>query len=132
MQKRNKEYEKTLLKTAETYRAIDYLRLGEQQYCILDHSRYSCLLPLDSSAIYKSDESAKKAIANYLALLKIDPADIESRYLLILAHMTLGSYPELIPNDLVIKNPLFDVPQKRMVIDKAMEKKLPRLAWRAG
>ncbi len=129
---RNKEYDAPLIQQANIYRAMAYLRLGEQQNCILNHSRYSCILPIDSSAVYSQYESANKAITSYLALLKKDPNDFESRYLLNLAHMTLGTYPKAIPKEHRIENPLFTTKQKRIVEDKAMEKNMATVGLAGG
>lgn len=81
---------------------IAYLRLGEQQNCILNHSAASCILPLQPDAIHTLPTGSRKAIEIYTTLLGRYRTDLQSRWLLNVAHMTLGTYPEGVPPHLLI------------------------------
>ena len=77
--------------------ALAYLRLGEQTNCLAKHSAESCILPIRGQGIHTNQTGSQKAIDIYEALLKRNPDDIESRWLLNLAYMTLGKYPQGVP-----------------------------------
>ena len=76
---------------------IAYLRLGEQDNCIMNHNGYSCILPLQNPAIHSMKEGSTKAAEVYKAILKKYPDDLSAVWLLNLASMTLGEYPKGIP-----------------------------------
>lgn len=84
--------------------ALAYLRLGEQANCRINHSAESCILPIRGSGIHTLQTGSKKAIQLYETLLKQNPDDIESRWLLNLAYMTLGKYPNDVPKNWLIPN----------------------------
>ena len=77
--------------------AIANLRLGEQENCTGDAASNVCIIPLKGAAIHTKQEGARKAIALYSALLKTFPGDLGSRWLLNMAHMAIGGYPDSIP-----------------------------------
>ncbi len=76
---------------------IAALRLGERQNCVMSHSTESCLMPVQGMGIHKNQFGSLKAIGAYEALLKLNPDDLESRWLLNIACMTLGDYPAGVP-----------------------------------
>ncbi|HEY5825758.1 MAG TPA: FG-GAP-like repeat-containing protein [Cyclobacteriaceae bacterium] len=76
---------------------IAYLRQGERSNCISNHAAESCLLPVRGMGIHRDAMGSSKAIELYLKLLKENPDDIESKWLLNLAYMTLGDYPSKVP-----------------------------------
>ncbi|MVM30020.1 CRTAC1 family protein [Spirosoma sp. HMF4905] len=84
--------------------ALAYLRLGEQTNCVTNHSAESCILPIRGGGIHANKTGSQKAISVYEALLKQDPEDMESRWLLNLAYMTLGQYPKGVPSAWLIPN----------------------------
>ncbi|MEZ4647272.1 MAG: FG-GAP-like repeat-containing protein [Candidatus Eisenbacteria bacterium] len=77
--------------------AVAYMRLGEQENCVLNHSSDSCLFPIQGSGVHQLPRGSRGAIAIYERLLATHPDDLQSRYLLNLAHMTLGQYPDSVP-----------------------------------
>jgi hypothetical protein len=81
---------------------IAYLRLGEQQNCIANHRAASCILPLQPEAHHQLRDGANHALDVYTTLLDRYRTDYPSRWLLNVAHMTLGSYPAGVPADLLI------------------------------
>lgn len=82
--------------------AIAYLRLGEQQNCIANHSAESCIIPIQGKGLHTLKEGSTRAIELFEALLKLNPRDMQSRWLLNLAYMTLDMYPESVPTDFLI------------------------------
>lgn len=84
--------------------ALSYMRLGERQNCIINHSTESCIMPIRNSGIHLKQLGSKKAIAIYELLLNDFPDDYESRWLLNIAYMTLGDYPAKVPAKWLIPN----------------------------
>ena len=83
--------------------AIAYMRLGERTNCLHNHNAQSCLFPIQSAGIHLDKTGSSNAIDIYQALLKRSPADLESRWLLNIAYMTIGTYPEKVPSEFLIK-----------------------------
>ncbi|MDR3715160.1 MAG: CRTAC1 family protein [Puia sp.] len=77
--------------------ALSYLRLGERNNCITGHSMGSCIFPIQGSGVYTDPSASEKAIDIYKAILQLNPDDLESKWLLNIAYMTLGQYPSQVP-----------------------------------
>jgi tetratricopeptide (TPR) repeat protein len=77
--------------------ALAYLRLGEQDNCIIQHSIESCLLPIKGNGIHTIQRGSRAAIEEYSALLNDYPNDLRCRWLLNIAYITLGEYPDQVP-----------------------------------
>lgn len=75
-------------------RGMAYLRLGEQENCLLNDNSDSCLFPLSPNARHLLPRGSRGALREFTSLLQEDPQDLASRWLLNLAHMTLGEYPD--------------------------------------
>ncbi len=56
-----------------------------------------CLLPLRPGQSYAKAEHSERAIEYFLNFLKQQPDDLEVRWLLNLAYMTIGRYPDKVP-----------------------------------
>lgn len=69
------------------------LRRGENDNCILCRGESSCILPISPSAIHKNTEGSRQAIKHFSEYLQHFPDDLEVKWLLNVAHMTLGEYP---------------------------------------
>lgn len=76
---------------------IAQLREGERSNCISNHAAESCLMPVRGLGVHQDASGSSKAIDLYLSLLKENPKDLESMWLLNLAYMTLGEYPSKVP-----------------------------------
>jgi hypothetical protein len=74
--------------------AIAALRLGEEQNCLDGHTSESCLLPIEGGGVHHRQEGARRAIELYRRLLDRRPEDLEARWLLNVAVMAVGEYPE--------------------------------------
>jgi hypothetical protein len=82
--------------------ALAYLRLGEQQNCAMSSGRRACLFPLQKSAVHQMPRGAEGAVRELTALLESDPEDSQSRWLLNVAYMQLGRYPQDVPRPWLI------------------------------
>ena len=81
---------------------ISWLRLGEQENCILRHDIDSCLLPVRDSGVHQDQRGSRAAVEEFLAVLEANPGDLGARWLLNLASMTLGEYPHSLPQEHLI------------------------------
>ena len=87
--------------------AIAYLRLGEQENCFLNHGQDSCLLPLRGGGIHTMLRGAKGAVREFTAALEKDPKDFKSQWLLNLAYMQMGQYPDKVPKQWLVPPSLY-------------------------
>ena len=83
--------------------ALAYLRLGEEINCVKNHSGKSCIVPVIGDGIQTSQENTKRAIEIYKAILEKYPEDLGSRWLLNIAYMVIGSYPQNVPEQYLIR-----------------------------
>jgi len=90
--------------TARKMLALSYLRLGEKNNCINSHSMGSCIFPIQGAGVYADVSASAKAIKLYEEVLQKAPYDLESRWLLNIAYMTVGTYPRLVPQEWLIPN----------------------------
>lgn len=74
-------------------KAIAYLRLGEQENCQLNHTTASCLLPIGPDGWHRLPRGSRSAIPLLNEQLTAHPDDLGARWLLNIAHMTLGEWP---------------------------------------
>lgn len=94
--------------------ALANLRLGEQQNCIINHSAASCILPIQEPGFHQLPQGSTQAITYLEEILQNNPRDLHSRWLLNVAYMTLGKYPEEVPEEWLIPQEAFasDYPLK--------------------
>jgi hypothetical protein len=76
------------------YQGIVSLRRGEDDNCILCRGESSCILPLAPAAIHANPAGSRDAIRHFREYLQQFPDDLGARWLLNLAHMTVGEYPD--------------------------------------
>ncbi len=82
--------------------AVAYLRLGEQRNRVPNRSPGASILPLTEGAVHSEPEGSRRAISLYVQILLAYPRDLQARWLLNIAHMTLGTYPDGVPAEYVI------------------------------
>ncbi len=87
---------------------IVWLRLGEQMNCVMHAGIESCLMPIKGSGVHSMQEGSRGAIAEYTALLREQPGDLLSQWLLNIAYMTVGEYPAGVPAKYLIPEKVFD------------------------
>lgn len=89
------------------YLAISYLRFGAQENCIFQHNKESCLFPIQGSGIHKIRRGSNDAIKVYTEILNTNPSDLTTRWLLNIAYMTIGKYPDKVPPKWLIPPEVF-------------------------
>ncbi len=77
--------------------ALSYLRLGEQENCVGMHNALSCNFPLRGGGIHTKLRGAAGAVREYTIALALNPSSNLDRWLLNLAYMQLGRYPQDVP-----------------------------------
>ncbi|MEI9943571.1 MAG: VCBS repeat-containing protein [Chitinophagaceae bacterium] len=82
--------------------AMAYMRLGERTNCFHNHTAESCIFPISIAGIHKDRTGSEKAIELYKQLLTENPGDLESRWLINVAYMTIGGYPDKVPPGLLL------------------------------
>ncbi len=86
--------------------AIAYLRLGEQENCIANHGPGACILPIAEPFQHRLRRGSERAIQELMQLIEKDP-QLDLIWLLNLAWMTLGGYPDQVPEQLRIPPAVF-------------------------
>ncbi|MGB0390588.1 MAG: CRTAC1 family protein [Salibacteraceae bacterium] len=84
--------------------ALAHLRQAEQENCQKNHSAESCILPLQKGGLYQIKSGSESAIEIY-SLLQDKFPTAKNKWLLNLAYMTLGDYPEKVPVEQKIEFP---------------------------
>ena len=87
--------------------AMAHLRLGEQENCVSNHTALSCIVPIDKSATHRFQRGSRGAIKALLEQLNDRPNDLQARWLLNIAYMTLGEHPEKVPRQWLIPAQVF-------------------------
>jgi hypothetical protein len=82
---------------------VTALRVGENDNCILCRGESSCILPISPAAVHRNPEGSRLAIQHFSEYLRQFPDDLEIRWLLNLAHMTLGEYPDKVAPQFLVK-----------------------------
>ncbi|HEY7313447.1 MAG TPA: CRTAC1 family protein [Gemmataceae bacterium] len=73
------------------------LRRGEVENCVTCSCQSSCIFPLQPSAFHLRPEGSRQAIRYFTEYLRNQPDDLGVRWLLNVAYMTLGDYPDGVP-----------------------------------
>ena len=80
---------------------VGYMRLGETQNCCLRNTPESCLIPIQGGGIHTNEEGSRQAIVHLSEVLSMtretEPGHLQAKWLLNIAHMTLGEYPDRVP-----------------------------------
>ena len=76
------------------FQGVDALRIGENDNCIMCREETSCILPISSAAVHMNPRGSRLAIDHFTEYLHLFPDDLEVRWLINLAYMTLGEYPD--------------------------------------
>jgi hypothetical protein len=77
--------------------AVALLRWGESRNCVARHTSDSCLLPIGGSGVHEDQEGSRRGIAALADLLSRRPDHLVARWLLNIAYMTVGEYPDAVP-----------------------------------
>ncbi len=88
-------------------RILAHLRLGEQENCLENHTTESCLVPIQPGGFHVKPEGSREAARLLEEHLKTHPGDLRAGWLLNIAYMTLGEYPEGLPQRYAIPEQVF-------------------------
>ena len=87
--------------------AVAYMKQGELRNCVSPEGRLVCALPLDPTYAHEDKSSATMATDMLESLLEHDPESVRYRWLLNVAHMSLGTYPDGVPREFLIPPDVF-------------------------
>lgn len=77
--------------------AMSYVRLGEQNNCINRYNPARCIMPFEGNGVYEMQGATRSAIKYYETILKTKPDDFESVWMLNFCYMTIGEFPDKVP-----------------------------------
>ncbi|WP_165073747.1 CRTAC1 family protein [Paludisphaera rhizosphaerae] len=83
-----------ILPTLVYLQGVAALRKGENDNCVMCRGESSCILPISEAARHTKTAGSKAAVGFFSELLERFPDDLEAAWLLNIAHMTLGQYPD--------------------------------------
>ena len=81
---------------ARSLEGTAWLLEAEDRNCLLLNQAASCILPIAPEAVHQDQTAILEAIRVFDRLVAADPSDPEAVWLLNLAHMLAGSYPDSI------------------------------------
>jgi hypothetical protein len=81
---------------------IAALRRGEVENCLECVGPSSCIFPIAREAVHTQQAGSREAIKRFTDFLNEWPGDLHIRWLLNIAYMTLGEYPEKVPRAYLI------------------------------
>jgi hypothetical protein len=90
-----------------TFQALCYLRMGELENCVGNHNSQSCMFPIHGGGVHTLQRGSRGAVAALTELLGKYPGDLRARWLLNIAYMTLGEYPDKVPPAWLLDPKLF-------------------------
>ncbi len=96
------------LKQVRDLKAITLLRLAEQENCCAQHNQDSCIVPIRGQGIHTVERGSRGAIDILMQMLEADPSDLQARWLLNIASMTLNQYPDGVPQKWLIPPKAFE------------------------
>jgi len=77
--------------------AVANLRRGELDNCLLDHNAERCIFPIRPRGVHQLQLGSQQAVEHFTRALSRTPNNLELRWLLNVAYMTLGKYPDGVP-----------------------------------
>ena len=78
------------------------MRRGELENCVHDKNASRCLFPIEGAGQHERPSGSERAVEHFLRYLKEKPEDLEVRWLLNVAEMTLGRHPQGVPKEFLI------------------------------
>ena len=90
----NDELARQWLYTIIHLQGVVSMRRGENDNCIMCRGESSCIIPISPAAVHTVPDGSRQAIVHFTEYLEQFPDELEVRWLLNLAHMTLGEHPQ--------------------------------------
>ncbi len=88
--------------------ALAWLRKAEVENCLDSTLAETCIFPIVPVGVHQSPEAARTSMRYLRMLLERRPSNLTARWLLNVAAMTTGDYPQNIPEPLLIPVTRFD------------------------
>jgi len=82
------------LYTVIFFQGVAGLRIGETENCVMCRGESSCIIPIVPAAVHTNPAGSRLAIRHFTEYLGQFPDDHDVRWLLNVAHMTLGEHPQ--------------------------------------
>ena len=106
---------------------VAHLRLAETENCVKLHTGEACILPIREGGVHARKEASRAAVPCFAEVVRGTPPGaplhVAAKWLVNIAFMTLGEYPEGVPADLRIDPAVFaakaDFPRFENVAQKA-------------
>jgi len=98
----NRALPRELRANIRALRGVAALRRGEIENCVACLGPSSCIFPISVEAVHQRPDGSREAIHWFTEYLNERPGDLGVRWLLNIAYMTLGEYPEKVPAALLI------------------------------
>jgi hypothetical protein len=96
--------------------ASAWLRLAETENCCANHNSESCILPIRGAAVHTKKEGSQNALAILTEVLDATgprtPTHLKAQWLCNITAMTLGGYPDLVPEKHRIPPAFFEGDEK--------------------
>jgi hypothetical protein len=96
-----------VLPTLEEALGIVYLHASEMENDVYRNPGERCLFPMSPAMRYRDTANSEKAVQHFLKYLAQQPDSVEAKWLLNLAEMTLGNYPDGVPPRYLMAPSLF-------------------------
>ena len=87
---------------------VAYLHKSEMENDVYRNPGERCILPMRPGNAYTKTGDSEKAIEYFLKYLEQKPEELEVKWLLNLAYMTVGAYPEKVPPRYLIPPAVFE------------------------
>jgi hypothetical protein len=89
-----------------------WMRQGEVLNCCDRHTSESCIMPIRGTGIHGSQGGSRRAIQYFTELADRFPDQLTPRWLLNIAYMTIGGYPQDVPPRYLIPPRVFESEEK--------------------
>ena len=76
------------------YQSLCWIRVGEQENCLANHTTASCLMPIQAAGVHRFRRGSEGALSILKPALERYPEDLSLKWLFNIASMTLGRGPE--------------------------------------
>jgi hypothetical protein len=86
----------------DALQGVAALRRGEIENCVACCNEASCIFPLGPAAIHRRPSGSREAIGHFTRYLRQRPEDLGVQWLLNIAYMTLGEYPQGVPREFLL------------------------------
>lgn len=91
-------------------RGLAAMRRGEVANCVACVGPSSCIFPIAREAVHPFPDGVRQAVHDFIAYLRVRPDDVGVKWLLGIAAMALGDFPDAIPPEFRLPTELYQGP----------------------